>query len=63
MYDIILQLVLNMEDLNDKGLFLDELQKLRVLEPDAAEQVWYKLLNYWRLYFFHFDIFISRLKI
>ena len=28
-----------MEDLNDKGLFLDELQKLRVIEPDAAEQV------------------------
>ena len=51
-----------MEDLNDKGLYLDELQKLRVLEPDAAEQVWYELLNYWRLYI-HFDIFISRLKI
>ena len=28
-----------MEDLNDKGLFLDELQKLRVIEPDAAELV------------------------
>ena len=28
-----------MEDLNDKGLYLDELQKLRVIEPDAAEQV------------------------
>lgn len=27
-----------MEDLNDKGLYLDELQKLRVIEPDAAEQ-------------------------
>ena len=42
-----------MEDLNDKGLYLDELQKLRVIEPDAAEQVRFfhflkirKILNY-----------------
>ena len=28
-----------MEQLTDKGLHLDDLQRLRVLEPDATEQV------------------------
>lgn len=27
-----------MEQLNDKGLHLDDLQRLRVLEPDACDQ-------------------------
>ena len=29
-----------MEQLTDKGLHLDDLQRLRVLEPDATEQVY-----------------------
>ncbi len=28
-----------MENLNDKGLYLDELQKLRVLDPEITAQV------------------------
>ena len=27
-----------MEDLNAKGLYVDDLQKLRVMDPDMAEQ-------------------------
>ena len=28
-----------MEQLNEKGLHLDDLQRLRVLEPDSTDQV------------------------
>ena len=28
-----------MEQLNEKGLHLDDLQRLRVLEPDSVDQV------------------------
>ena len=38
--------VLKMEQLTDKGLHLDDLQRLRVLEPDATEQVIWISHNY-----------------
>ena len=51
-----------MEDLNDKGLYLDELQKLRVIEPDAAEQVRFFCPFFFEKYWIIEDYLISKRK-